>query len=240
MCPQDFFHTVALEDLVISNQVTVNPTTTGLSPRFPTGRPVFMEDFELAWPNWATVLFGPGAVSQRQVVNWYSRGAAWELTVADPGPEVAQVYAYLGRLPQGNIGISWCWAFTAAAYSLIMNLEFPVGATVHSLSLEYEGASGDIRVLDDTLGYVSVISAPPMELSATCYHFVKLTGRMVEGEYALRTLKFNEYEVGLSAYVPDAYAAPADYPIVIAFTNLHLGGYPCSVYLDNISLTTDE
>lgn len=240
MSPQDFYDTIALEDLVLSANVQVSTSTAGVSLRFRVGSPVFVEDFELASPNWGTTTIGAGAVSQRQAVYWYSAGAAWELTVADPGPQYADFYIHLGRLPAGNIGLSWCWSLSAAAQALAGLLYFPLAGALYTMGVRYDGASGDIQILDDTVSWVSVITAPAVELDEKTYHFVKITGAMVDGAVVYKSLQFNEHDVDISAYAPDSGTLAAGFPLVIAFTHLNTSGYPASVFVDNVALTVGE
>lgn len=219
-------------------------------PIYPTGRPVFYDDFEAALLSWSTALVGTGAAA-RINTDAYQGDACVQLTTGAAGADESEILKQIGRLPRRN-GVGLEYVLKLDAFHTIGDLGYYQWGTEHrgdlvrSAYIHYDPDHGGVPMIRvrHLGGYVNAITFPaarPLGIAGTHKWYPwKLFVDFTNSRYI--GLIFNDILLDLRQYSLYEWAGTetwCDYTGFFWLKN-NTTAKAMDVEIDNVLLTYDE
>lgn len=203
------------------------------------GQVMFMESFEDGWYRWILNKDGLLAAGEITPTVAATGGYCVKLTGGSDDTNLAGIERRVASRPVGRMGLEFSFSVPGSWDYILASLYLYTGALVYIAAIKFVFATGNLRVLDEHLGYPIAGTGTALGGDAHWFNTIKIVGDVSTGLY--NRLMFNNQEIPIptnTLKVDDAVGVPPGVKVDIAFYSRE--GSNDVMYLDDIILTGAE
>lgn len=203
------------------------------------GQILFAESFEGGWYRWILNTSGTGADGGITPVAAATGGYCVKLTGGSTLNHLAGIERKVASRPTGRMGLEFSFALPGNWDYILASLYLYTGTLAYIAAIKFVSATGNLRVLDENLGYPIVGVGTVLGGNMKWFNTIKIVGDMSTGKYV--RLMFNNQEIAIptnTLKVDADTTTPPGADADIAFYSRD--GFNDVMYLDDIILTGAE
>jgi len=210
----------------------------GAPLRYKSGKPIFIETFELNNPMWASFTSGTGASAAWSTDGWWVKGRSWKLVAGSDGSRYATIVAELSSYPLGAMGAQFAHTLDTKTDYVYFNAMYHDGVWRRQVSLKVDVVNKRLSIYGSGAVWSNVYTFPGLRTTTKCWHFVKLRYNLLTDAYI--DLWFDDVVVDLSSYMIYKTSYTTWWYTYFQFSHYGVAGSNPVAYIDEVCVTDES